>query len=280
MNFYLGTEIFATDTDYFLKYCEYPSKMYEALGLYDEIFSLYPENLFEQIKYKNIKTLGVYSCAGFVKDASYGIDNAAALAGNDDYEKFLCMDVTGFGDLRKNIIHELSHWIDDRVIKYGRETGEFDFEALWDDLNPDDYYYMNDYNKESPFIKYTYADNMYFIDSYSMTKATEDRARIFENLMRYNYKWNVEYFKSGHLRDKARLYFEYIRKAFDTTGWPEETIWEKKLRLLDEYYSGESNITLEEIYPEMEENDPVYSVIGDDYGSNFSYYKDYTPIFG
>ena len=238
--------------------------MYQTLCMFDEVVSgCYPAGILEQIKYEDIKTLGLYLCAGFNKKESYGIDTAVALAGEDSYERFMSLDITCWGDLRKNIIHEFSHWIDSRINKISDKTDEFDFEKDWMDMNPEDFYYMDDYNKASPFGRYTCSaakEDAYFIDTYSLTKATEDRARMFENLMRYSQGDGIEYFESDAIRAKMHLYFDYIRKCFDTTGWPEETEWERKLRLLDEMYSGNEDITFETIYPEAFSEEEDYSL--------------------
>jgi len=260
---YLGSEVFSTDQGYTLTCSHSSHEMYKNLCMLDEVFSIYPQDLFEQIKYGGIKTIGVYLCSGFTKRDSYGIEDAVALAGTDRYERFLALDIDYWGDLRRNIIHELSHWIDNRINQVADLTGEFDFEEEWSKLNPEDFYYMNDYNKYSPFDKYTYmsaGEDAYFIDTYSLTKATEDRARMFEYLMRYDEGVEYNYFESAHLREKMHLYFDYIRKSFDTTNWPEETVWEHKLKLLDRMYSGDTEITYSDIYPEIENGDKEYSL--------------------
>ena len=127
---------------------------------------------------------------------------------------------------------------------------------------------MDDYNKTSPFSRYvcyytTKVDNYYFIDTYSLSKATEDMARLFEYLMRYS---GDEYFQSEHMRAKLHTYFDYLRKSFDTSNWPEETIWEYKLKMLDRYYSGDQNVTLEDIYPEYFNGEEQYSLTDDGFG--------------
>lgn len=253
---YLGSEISATDSEYLIKTCSDFQRMDETLNTLDEVLSKYPEGFFEQIKTGTIKSLGIYLCNGFTKQYNYQIDTAVALAGVDDYERYLFLDVSYWGSMEQNIYHEISHWIDHQIndqVIYGKND---DFEENWLKLNPEKVHYEMDYNSTSPFSKYTFdsakdKDNIYFTDTYALTYPTEDRARLFEYLMVYN---GTEYMESPHLRAKLHYFFDYIRKAFDTTGWPEETAWEEKLRMLDEYYSGSGKVSLEDIYPEYFEN--------------------------
>ena len=66
--------------------------------------------------------------------------------------------------------------------------------------------------------------NSYFVDTYSMTYPSEDRAKIWENIMsdeKYVY-WE----KTPHLTAKLNYYAECIRQNFDSTGW-NDVRWEK-----------------------------------------------------
>lgn len=265
MYIYLGSEVFATSTDYLLTCCKSPYEMDKALYIVDEVLSLYPEGFFEQIKYGGIKTIGLYLCSGFTKNSSYGIDTAIALAGTDGYERFLVLDISYPSDLRRNIIHEISHWTDNRINQQDY-VDDVDFEEEWSKLNPEDFYYMNDYNKTSPFYRYTYSsakEKAYFVDSYAMSKATEDRARLFEYLMRFDKEYDNEYMQSEAMRKKLHFYFDNIRRCFDTTDWPEETIWEHKLEMLDRFYNGDEGISYETIYPEMFGDEKTYETVDD-----------------
>lgn len=263
---YLGSEAFATDHDYYLECCTDAYTMYRTLCMVDEVFSWYPRDLFDNLKYSETKTFAVYLCDGFIKKESYGIADAVALANTEEYERYIALDVSYYGDMRSNIVHELSHCIDNRIIQEYFATGEFDFEEEWLKLNPEDYYYMYDYNETSPFSRYTYPyaeKDAYFIDTYSLTKPTEDRARLFENLVRRSFGY--DYFESSALREKLHFYFDHLRKCLATEEWPEETIWEKKLRLLDEMYAGDESITYEMIYPEAYNGDEYYYLGDPDY---------------
>ena len=98
------------------------------------------------------------------------------------------------------------------------------------DFCVDGIYYQYGYDKYS---EYTYEkaeytnqfDIAYFVDEYSMTYPTEDRARIFEAIMT-DKKSNLDFEKAPHLIEKLNYYAECIREVFDTTGW-KNVPWEK-----------------------------------------------------
>ena len=70
-------------------------------------------------------------------------------------------------------------------------------------------------------------EQSYFLDNYSLAYPTEDRARIFENLMNKN-SWYPDYSEIPLVRDKVNFYAQAIRETFDTTGW-ENVEWERYL---------------------------------------------------
>ena len=232
---YLGSEVFASSFDYDLKlYKDYDSVL-EQMDVIDEVLSIYPEGFFEQFKYGGIKTLSIYLCGGFVKraDVANTISDAIALACVFGYERALALDLNWSWCLKRTIVHELSHWIDGRINSGGELGGYADYENDWLEVNPDDYTYKYSYESGRTIWKYIYSaygdnSNTYFIDEYSQTYPTEDRARLFEYLM-YNDDDYYDYIAVPNLQNKLKFYFEAIRKGFDTTGWPEKTVWEEEL---------------------------------------------------
>ncbi|MBO4414976.1 MAG: hypothetical protein J5824_03220 [Lachnospiraceae bacterium] len=234
---YLGSEVFASDFAYDLTIYKDYDQIYEQMCVIDEVFSIYPEGFFEQFKYGGIKTLSIYLCGGFTKrdDGSNTISDAIALATVFGYERALALDLNWSSCLKRTIVHELSHWIDGRIDSEGALGGYADFEDDWLKLNPEDFSYKNSYVSGRTIWKYIYDeygsnDNTYFIDSYSQTYATEDRARLFEYLM-FNEDPSEysDYLAVPNLQDKLQFFFGAIRKCFDTSKWPEKTTWEEEL---------------------------------------------------
>lgn len=102
-------------------------------------------------------------------------------------------------------------------------------ETEWSYFNPDGFRYDKSYrtSKKSRTDDYTVGtDEAYFVDVYSKSFPTEDRARIMEYAMldaEDEQRKNVESF---WIQAKLMYISREIRRGFDTTGWPEKTAWE------------------------------------------------------
>ena len=98
----------------------------------------------------------------------------------------------------------------------------------WDNLNPDDFAYDNDYVSNqsrdgSPWMK---AGKEYFIDTYSMSFPKEDRARLFEYAM---IPGHADLFRSPNLQRKLQQLCTGIREAFGLEDYAEPLPWEQYL---------------------------------------------------
>ena len=71
-------------------------------------------------------------------------------------------------------------------------------------------------------------EHIYFIDSYSKTYPTEDRARIIEYSMVPD-AYTYEYFESSHLQEKLDYLCDCIRECWNSSGWVGKTQWEQFL---------------------------------------------------
>ena len=205
-----------------------------ALKLLEAGLAKYPDGFFSQLKSEATGyTKGVYFyLAGTLRGMG---ENTLTTAGGFKYCDGDCikiyMDINDMSD-DSTIHHELSHAIDSQLEALGLGINDND----WNKLNPStDYHeapytYSYDiwgYEDYKPYIVYWDEDKSktYFIDDYSMTYPTEDRARLMENVMREN-AW-LDYSEYPNLRKKLNYFAKRIRQGFDTTGWPEKTFWEK-----------------------------------------------------
>ena len=135
-------------------------------------------------------------------------------------------DRSEFDEFSTTFYHEVSHIID-KKLQYDAEQGTNTLysEEGWNALNPEGFQYADSYETAPEYKEEYFA---YFFDDYSLTFATEDRARILENAMDGNaYYFNTR--ECAGRNAKLEYYCECIRASFDTTGWPEVTKWEQAL---------------------------------------------------
>lgn len=99
----------------------------------------------------------------------------------------------------------------------------------WHKVNPSGFKYDNNYttNLNRTDTTYIQGENRYFIDSFSMSYAKEDRARIFEYACMPG---NEEYFESSRIQAKLQRICNGIRKGFDLQKSEEAFLWEQYLK--------------------------------------------------
>ena len=204
----------------------------DGLTILETALSSYPDGFFSQLLYGSYQEI-VINLTGTIysgaPEDSNGFTSFAAFVEQQDWTHVMVADLGQGSGLLENFYHEFSHIID----------GKLDFDAMlrpealyseagWSALNPPDFSYTYDYYNLPEDI-YLDGYDSYFVDTYSRTFPTEDRARVLENAMA-GWDW---YFRDGQhapLREKLTYYAACIRDAFDTTGWPDVTLWEKPLQ--------------------------------------------------
>jgi hypothetical protein len=213
----------------------------KALKVLEEELKKYPDNFFSQFKYNDLDGIEIYISSDLVGITEDGLDTAAGLTwiANDRIKIAMDSDQDSLDSLDSTLHHELSHAID-KVIdkKQMYEENPAFSEEKWNEFNPYEDMYTNSYaefGKEKYWDDYLYYNiiyspeydggeiGAYFIDGYGMTYPTEDRARIFENVMCDD--GDIDFSKSPYLRAKLNYFAECIRATFDTTGWG-EVHWE------------------------------------------------------
>lgn len=146
--------------------------IHNALNNFEPILSKLSSKFF-----KNFPTINLYLTSTlFPSDYNTQVSNPAAysLYYNDKYMIVININEPNLKDI---IAHELMHNLE----YYLKNNNQEPF-SKWNELNPQEFNYLNSYTKESPY-DYTLNDikeAAYFIDKYSHTYAEEDRARIFE----------------------------------------------------------------------------------------------------
>lgn len=200
-----------------------------ALDILEQELSKYPEHFFNQLEWEWCSGLDIYITGQLIGMNSGNLDFAGGFQTSYMDRQLIALDCTNLYSLDTNIHHEISHAIDTKLQNLD--------EDIWASLNPVGYgdCYTHTYTQfgREDLVGYTYygcssLENLYFVDDYSMTFPTEDRARIFENVMVDEEDQYIDWENSPHLREKLNYYAACIRAEFDTTGW-EDVPWERYL---------------------------------------------------
>lgn len=208
----------------------------KALDVLDETFEMYPNDFFFDLIKGWVKAFDIYLTGTLKTDYSNPFL---------DYEEGICAMGTDGVEIaiiynrmdKRILIHEISHAVDQRIY---RTTSKFDKE--WKAFNPEGFVYGvedssamqsgrigNEYTSKTYRAKNEkdYSD-VYFVDSYGKSSTSEDRARLWEHLMGEDKI--PDFYKSVHIQEKLKYYFSEIRNCMDTSKWPDETEWERRLR--------------------------------------------------
>lgn len=201
-----------------------------VLNLLRTSLAKFPDNFFAEFRSDSGAPLEINIAGAFTPVADNTVSTAVGLHNYNDGEQFIMLNISNIYEVQSSIYHEIYHAIDWAVV-----FGSAAFDS-WDSLNPPDFSYDYDYaanegNTDSQYLYYT-DENGYFIDSYSKSYPSEDRARIFENAMCGNYY----YFGSEHLRSKLSYIARAIREVFDDSTWPAVTEWEKYAAQFNDNY--------------------------------------------
>ena len=196
-----------------------------GLDLLEAALEMYPEGFFRQLGYGSVQGVE-FQLVGCLQaqDAAYGTTSYAAFTLEDTDRIRIVADV--YSANVYSYFHELSHVIDKKLAwdSVMRPDALFSEEG-WAALQPEGFAYTCDYAN----VPEGTCDG-YFVDGYSQTYPTEDRARILERAMEPDGGFHYIYQNADHLLSKLSYYCDCIRDCFDTTGWPEITAWEQPLR--------------------------------------------------
>ncbi len=117
--------------------------------------------------------------------------------------------------------HELGHVIDTRVLSTSTAYDE------WETLNPPGFQYDNTYELYANRADSPWVQDSWFIDSYSMSFAVEDRCRIFEYACQPG---NEALFAFPQLQSKLQQLCSGIRQTFGLTDADGAPLWEQYLQ--------------------------------------------------
>lgn len=249
---------------YFPEYVVVPENdseiILEALKKLEEILGKFPAGFLAEL-FDGVEANGldIYLCGSLRPHTSeVGIDTAAAFTVVYEGRQMIAVDLAYSSILERHLSHELMHAIDNKISTLVQQEKSGGFE-LWYDMLPEGFDYTYQYRDESGNTidtfnspEYTSSDpnsagdknNIYFVDGYSKTYPTEDRARIFESLFISKNSLS-SMFESEKLMTKAQYLCAVIRESFvcidDTTDvWWEHLIEKVELSEFYEKYSVEA----------------------------------------
>ena len=241
----IGAEADMTFPDYTVTVMEDDVLTYRSLCMLEETLRLYPDGFFDEFDGDDSNKIIVCLVARINARDTYTIDDPCGFACSDGKSEKIVISAGYISSMRSNLVHEISHAIDYRMEDLGYYDGlSYLDEKVWADMNPDDFEYYYDYTdedgvgyEESGSLEYTpysdqymrtgYTDGIYFVDSYSKTYPTEDRARLMEAALGEGTL--PDYVGGKHMQEKLVYYFSAIRAVWDSSEWPAVTSWEKSL---------------------------------------------------
>lgn len=219
-------------------------RIYNAMNILHNTLAKYPRGIFGEMLDEGLNGFNFYLCGKLSGTVPGSISSALAITFTDweTSTKRIACDVGGYYMLDQTIAHELMHVMDDAIQNAENTTG-IPYYSLWLGLLPegvDYYYYYVDANGNEPSdISYTVMgemseDNIYFIDAYSKTYPTEDRARIMEYLFKTDNGTLSPSIRGDHLIEKCRALCLILRKVFPSVAAEDGLFWESGLGPLDE----------------------------------------------
>ncbi len=237
---YYGEECGNILLNYLLEPCTDYDLIDTAIRTLENEMAKYPDDFFLQLQPEGFSK-SAFLLAGAL--TYIGDDNRSSTAAGfrADYNNMQIMvfDITEWG-LNSTFHHELSHVIDDFLERKCEEDEDNYFtENGWLALNPpaDIYgepysytysrYVLSDFIFETDFMLDREFTDSYYVDSYATTYPTEDRARLWENLMTLDFYY--AYASCPALVAKLEYYIAGMEEAFDQTNWPEVTYWEEMM---------------------------------------------------
>lgn len=201
----------------------------ESLTVLEKALSSYPDDFLRQLNIRETGKLGIYIAGNFSTEGNDNPDHVGGVYFYEEGSQYLVLNASNFSSLESTIYHEISHAID----RYAKITAPlkdlYDYEDdVFNQLNPvgfsyDYSYRINEDKKDLAFTAASQSDNVYFIDYYSKSFPSEDRARIMENAM---HPQGIDYFQYPALRKKLEYMSRFLREIFDTGKWESETVWE------------------------------------------------------
>lgn len=227
--------------EYLSKTVTDPYTILRAVRSVSETLDIYPDGMIPEMYTGEVRSIDLYLSGSLYSITSAGIDSAIGLTFTSGSTRVIVADISySLEELDTTMVHELMHIMDDKLEAAEAETG-IPYISAWEDLLPDGityYYSYNDkYGNIISNITYTMAEGIdsriWFVDAYSKTFPTEDRARVMEYLMRGYFDDDPDAIRGEHLLMKARYLCVIIRECFTCIDDDDVLPWETILGPID-----------------------------------------------
>ena len=229
---YFGPEVPKRIDYYDIHQFKNKDKLSIALDSLEEILDCFPDDFFTQLCYGDIRGMRIYLCGDISSGHSDMINEPSGFVNIINNHNVIVLNCNYSWDFSYTVGHEISHLIDQRLtfIHTYDEKSEFS-EGKWNSFNPDSFSYDDSYANYNPDDPSNHISG-YFIDSYGMTFATEDRSEIFgtaiDDYINGIYD-DARFTDDSPIRNKLDYYSRCIRDGFDTKDWPDTMAWESVL---------------------------------------------------
>jgi len=229
---YFGPEVPKRIDYYDIHQFKNKDKLSVALDALEEILDCFPDDFFTQLCYGDIRGMRIYLCGDISSGHSDMINEPSGFVNIINNHNVMVLNCNYSWDFSYTVGHEISHLIDQRLTFIHTYDGKSEFsEGKWNSFNPDSFSYDDSYANYNPDDPSSHISG-YFIDSYGMTFATEDRSEIFgtaiDDYINGIYD-DARFTDDSPIRNKLDYYSRCIRDGFDTKDWPDTMAWESVL---------------------------------------------------
>ncbi len=179
-----------------------------ALSDLEEYFIYFNKEFFARFYEYGMDGLNIYFADG-IRGLNNGFDKTevVGLYFKKDKKYNIIIDINATSSVKEIASHETMHLMEDYL-----SIQEYDFSS-WNKLNPSGFSYNNTYYVNTRFSDTLTNNpnykNIYFIDNYARSTASEDRARVFEAIIK-----GEEYRSYPYLNAKVRFIKELISNKF------------------------------------------------------------------
>lgn len=210
-------------------------RVLEGLETLSAVLALCPEGFFRAVTGNEADRLTIELTGKLTAESGSVVASPAAVTCSAGDSVVIAVDAS-FAVYPSVIVHELCHAIDKRLDSLSASDGSHWNGADWARLNPEGFSYHYAYIDENgrPYSEYgdpayTAEDRgeIWFVNRYSTTFPTEDRAVMMEAL--FSNGSHMSCMRSPHIIRKLEYYFAAMRYYFDPDGTWEETEWERRL---------------------------------------------------